>query len=94
MLVGEGYHTVLERYDAMIGDGHPMGVASKIGKHPFRMFDGLLHINDPRFTVEDVFESLESLRCLIWCADTGKTQLSISIRLSHIVDILPAKHQR
>jgi hypothetical protein len=40
VLVGEKEHALFEQDDAVIGDGHPMGVATHVVKDVLRVFHG------------------------------------------------------
>jgi hypothetical protein len=47
ILPAKGNLVVLERYQAVVGDGHAMGVASEITQHMMRATEGRLGIDDP-----------------------------------------------
>jgi hypothetical protein len=52
---------VLESYEAVVGDGHAMGVAGEIAEHMMRTTEGWLGIDDPVLAEEGTQEGAESL---------------------------------
>lgn len=47
ILVGKRYTVAIERKDAMIGDGHAVGVTAEVIKHLFRTGERLLGEDHP-----------------------------------------------
>jgi len=52
--VGKGYLAVVKRFQTMVGDGHPMGVAAQIFQYLFRVFNGIFQMNDPVFGLKGI----------------------------------------
>ena len=57
----EGNLSILERDQAMVGNGHSMCVAAEIFENMFRAAEWALAVDDPIFTVEVVNEGIKRL---------------------------------
>ena len=77
IFVCKSYLTVFQRYQTMVGDGHPMGVPAQILQYLFRLLNGIFKMNDPVFRVKSILQVLEPFLRLIRCTFAGKTQLSL-----------------
>jgi len=58
----EGNISILERDQAMVGNGHSMGIAAEISKNIFRAAKWRFAVNHPVVAEELVDEGLKSLR--------------------------------
>jgi hypothetical protein len=52
---------MLESHEAMVGDGHAMGVAGEIAEHMMRTAEGGLGVDDPVLTEQGAQEGAEGL---------------------------------
>jgi hypothetical protein len=57
----DAYLTVVNSEDAVVDDGHAMGIASEIGEHLLRSCHRLLGIDDPRLLIEGGEQLLQAL---------------------------------
>ena len=60
---GKAHLTVVDIDDAVVGDGHAVGVAPEIVEHLLRSCHGALGIDHPRLVIEAGDESLKALGC-------------------------------
>ena len=72
ILVGEGDLSIFERYQAMVGYGHPMGIACDIFKHGLTVFNRLFGVDDLSFQIETIDEVFKALLCFERRAFAGK----------------------
>ena len=61
ILPAESNLILLESYEALVGDGHTMGVAGEIAEHMMRTTEGWLGIDDPVLAEERTQQGAESL---------------------------------
>ena len=59
---GEGNFSVLERNQAMVGNGHSMGVAAEIFENLLRPAEWAFAVNNPIVAVEVTNEGMKGLR--------------------------------
>jgi len=83
---GEGYHAVFKFFDAVVCNGHPMGIACKIFKDVFRAFYGITHTDHPVFRIQFVLEVLIRI--------AGKVNLFIQTGMAHTLYELAPEYQR
>src|SRR6266581_6070241 len=50
ILPTESYLVMLESHEAMVGDGHAMGITGEIAEHMMRTAEGWLGVDDPVLT--------------------------------------------
>ena len=75
---GERNFSVLERNQAMVGNGHSMGVAAEIFENLLRSAEWAFTVNNPLVPVEVANEGMKRLRIRKMLQLTVKTDLSFS----------------
>src|ERR1700746_2731246 len=61
VFVAEGHAALVERNEATVGDGDPMGVAGEIGKHRLWPGEGRLGVDEPLLPLERYQMCVEGL---------------------------------
>jgi len=74
----EGDLVVLESHEAVVGDGHPMGVAGEIAQHMMGSAKGWLGIDDPVLTEQGAQEGAEGLLVFERLESSGESKLVLA----------------
>ena len=82
---------LLEGQQAMIGDGHAMGVAAEITQHLYGSTEGGLGIDDPIGAVQSADEFTELLGVGQTGCGTGATELVATVKTFQAGEELAAK---
>jgi len=82
---------LVEGQQAMIGNGHAMGVATEIAQHLHGTTEGLLGIDDPVVTVQAAEEFCELLRIGESGCRTGAAKLVAPVKTFQASEELAAK---
>ncbi len=77
ILPAESNPVVLESYEAVVGDGHAMGVAGEIAQHMMRPTEGWLGIDDPVLAEEWTQEGAECLLVFQRLERSGESELAL-----------------
>jgi hypothetical protein len=68
---------MLESHEAVVGDGHAMGVAGEIAEHMMRTAEGGLGVDDPVLTEQWAQEGAEGLLVFDRLESSGKGELAL-----------------
>ena len=63
VLGGEGHHAVFKFFDAAVGNGHPVGIASQVFENMFRALDRVANTDHPIFCIQHILEVGIGLAC-------------------------------
>jgi hypothetical protein len=77
ILPPESNLVMLESHEAMVGDGHAMGVAGEIAQHMMGTAEGGLGIDDSVLTEQGVQEGAEGLLVGQWLKSSGEGELAL-----------------
>ena len=77
ILPTESSLVMLESYEPVVGDGHPMGVAGEIAEHMMRTAEGGLGVDDPVLTEQGAQEGAKGLLVGERSKATGEGKLAL-----------------
>jgi hypothetical protein len=75
ILPAESNLIMLESNEAMVGDGHAMGVAGEIAEHMMGTAEGWLGVDDPVLTKQGAQEGAERFLVFEWLERSGEGEL-------------------
>ena len=85
---------VLEAHQAVVGDGHTMGVAAQIGQHLLGTGERRFGIHYPVGVLEGGEPAAKGCGVGQWGCGAGEVQLTVLVGLGQCLEILGAEHRR
>ena len=93
VLSGETDSVVVHTDEPSIGDTDPVGISAEVVKDLLGPTEGRLTINVPRFAVERIFESSESVRVGELVRDVGQVEFALTVGRLQEVQKLSAERR-
>ncbi|MGC1648826.1 MAG: hypothetical protein WA741_23655 [Candidatus Sulfotelmatobacter sp.] len=77
ILPTESHLVMLESQEAVVGDGHAMGVAGEIAEHMMGTAEGRFGVDDPVLTEQGAQEGAERFLVGQWLKSSGEGELAL-----------------